>query len=216
MLGDIINGLWEALKPGEVVLIERTDSKDQYLGLQHLISWGLSRGYTILVIDVVDSLHLLRAKTRLAGFDDGILEGVNVIKIGGKIKAGNIIDWISDLSEPIILVGKFREAYDRFIEENAPVLTIVLGIEKLFTTSEVVPKNVHLLLSLLSQYVGNENRMGVQFIKTSLLDERRRFLLALLEDVATTVIRVSSHGRVTEFKVVKSINKDVEETCLKV
>ncbi|AHL22965.1 DUF257 family protein [Thermococcus nautili] len=216
MLGDIITGLWNSLKPGEIVLIERTDVKDQYFGMHQLITWGLSKGYTILVVDVVDSLHLLKAKAKLAGFDGETFENVNVIKIGGKIKTGKVIAWISDLSEPVILVGKFREAYEKFVEENAPVLTIALGIEKLFATSEVAPKNVHLLLSLLSQYVGNENRLAVHFIKTSLLDESRKFLLGLLEDVATTVIRVSSLGRMTEFNVVKSIRKDMEGVSLRV
>ncbi|WP_297514252.1 DUF257 family protein [Thermococcus sp.] len=216
MLGDVINGLWDSLKPGEIVLIERTDVKDQYFGLHHLITWGLSKGYTVLVVDVIDSLHLIKAKAKLAGFDGETFENVNVIKIGGKIKNGNVVAWISDLSEPVILMGKFKEAYEKFVEENAPVLTIALGIEKLFATSEVAPKNVHLLLSLLAQYVGNEDRLAVHFIKTSLLDEGKKFLLGLLEDVATTVIRVSSLGRMTEFNVVKSIRKDMEGVSLRV
>ena len=216
MLGDIIRDLWDSLKPGEIVLVERTDVKDQYFGLYHLIRWGLSKGYTILIVDIVDSFHLLKAKAKLAGFDGETLENVNVIKVGGKIKTGNVVAWISDLSEPVILVGKFREAYERFVEENAPVLVVALGVEKLFATSDMAPKNIHLLLSLLSQYVGNEKRLAVQFIKTSLLDENRQFLVRLLEDVATTVIRVSSMGRMTEFQVVKSIKKDMEGVSLRV
>ncbi|CAI1492575.1 conserved protein of unknown function [Thermococcus nautili] len=216
MLGDIINGLWDSLRPGEIVLIERTDVKDQYFGLHQLITWGLSKGYTILVVDVVDSLHLLKAKAKLAGFDGETFENVNVIKIGGKIKTGKVIAWISDLSEPVILVGKFREVYEKFLDEHAPVLTIALGVEKLFVTSEIMPKNVHIILSLVSQYVGNEKRLAVHFIKASLLDENRKFLLGLLEDIATTVIRVESDGRMTRFDVVKSIKKEMQGVSIRV
>jgi hypothetical protein len=216
MLGNIINGLWDSLKPGEIVLVERTDVKDQYFGLQHLITWGLSKGYTILIVDVVDSLHILKAKAKLASLDSDIFNNINVIKIGGRMKTGKIVACISDLNEPVILAGKFREAYEKFLEENAPVLTIALGIEKLFATFEVTPKNVHLLLSLLSQYVGNENRLAVHFIRTSLLDDSKKFLLEILEDVATTVIRVSSIGRMVEFHVVKAIKKEMEGVSLRV
>ncbi|GAB6136487.1 DUF257 family protein [Thermococcus henrietii] len=216
MLDDIISGLWESLKRGEVVILERSDVKDQYRGLYQLITWGLSKGYSILVVDVVDSLHLLKAKAKLAGFDGETFEKVSVIKIGGKTKVGNVVAWISDLSEPVIVAGKFREAYEKFVEENAPVLTIALGVEKLFVASEVLPKNVHLVLSLVSRYVGDDRRLAVHFVKTGLLDESRRFLLNLLEDIATTVIRVSSNGKMTEFKVVKSIKKDMEGVSIRI
>jgi len=216
MLGEIITGLWSSLKPGEIVLIERTDVKDQYFGMHQLITWGVSNGYTILVVDVVDSLHLLTAKAKLAGFDSETFESVSVIKIGGRIRTGKILTWINDLSEPVILIKKFREAYEKFVDEHAPVLTIALGVEKLFVTSEIMPKNVHIILSLVSQYVGDERRLAVHFVKTDLLDEGRRFLLSLLEDIATTVVRVSSNGKMTEFKIVKSIKKDMEGISVRI
>ncbi len=208
--GDLMRELWDSLQLGEIVLVERMDLKDQYFGLYQLMSWGRSKGYTVLIIDVVDSFHILTSKARLAGLDCECFDTTHVIKIGGRVKRGNVIAWISDLTEPVILIGKFKEAYERFLKENAPVLTIALGVEKLFVTSDVLPKSVHLAVSLLSEYVGNRDRLAVHLVKAPLLGEEHRYLLNLIEDIATTIIRVSSHGRIGEFKVVKSIKRDVE------
>ncbi len=71
VLDGLMDSLWggSLKRGGETVLIERTDSGDQYFGVYHLIRWGGTEegGYTVLVVDILDSFHLLRAKARLAG-----------------------------------------------------------------------------------------------------------------------------------------------------
>lgn len=65
----IISTLEDSLKKGELVIVERTDSKDQYLRAYHLLTWGIDKEYNVVVVDVLDTFHILKAKTRLAGID---------------------------------------------------------------------------------------------------------------------------------------------------
>lgn len=210
VLDGLMDSLWGSLKRGETVLIERTDSGDQYFGVYHLIRWGTEEGYTVLVVDILDSFHLLRAKARLAGMDDPILDNVKAIKVGGRIKTGDVVGWIKDISEPVILMEKFKESYGRVLNSENPVLTVVIGLEKLFITSGFSPKNTSALIMAMSGYVGDERRLGVYFLKTKVLQDTGKPIVGLLEDIATTVIGMSKKDKIVEFHVVKSTNRELE------
>lgn len=212
----IIYTLWDSLKKGELVLVERTDSKDQYLGAYHLITWGIDKGYNVVVVDVLDTFHILKAKARLAGIDIDLLEKTDVIKIGGRLPSGNVVKTIEDVSEPVILTKKFRDVYEAVLESKSPVLTIVLGLEKLLMSSNFSPSNVHALINLMSQYIGDERRLSVYLMKTGIIGPERRSIISLLEDMATTVIRVSKREKATEFQVIKSIAPNLEDTALRI
>ena len=212
---DMLQKLWDSLKPGEIVLIERADTKDQYLGVHHMIEWGLERGRRVLVIDVMDSLHLIKAKAELRGLKTGVFNDVDVIKIGGKVQVGNVVEWIGDIVEPVIVVGKFREAYERYLSENEGTLVMAVGLEKLVLASEVIPKNLQVMIGLVSRYVGDKRRTSVLFVKTYAFENGNQVVLGLLEDMATTVIRVSSIEKTTEFSIIKSIDPELEGLCMR-
>ncbi|WP_258083421.1 DUF257 domain-containing protein [Thermococcus thermotolerans] len=212
----LMDTLWESLKRGEIVLIERTDSGDQYFGLSQLIRWGNEKGYTVVVVDIFDSLYLLKAKAKLAGINDEIFDKVKAIKIGGKIETGDILGWIRDTSEPVILAKKFEETYEEVLNSEAPLLTVAVGLEKLFVTSEFYPRNIQAIITAISRYVGDERRLSIQFLKAKVIDSSRRSVVDILEDIATTVIRVSRKDKVTEFYVIKSINKSLEGLTIRV
>ncbi len=214
--GKILNSIWDSIKLGEIVLMERLDTGDQYFGFYQLMEWGLEEGYTLLVIDILDSLHIVKSKLKLSGFDKTPIEDVDVIKIGGKIPTGNVIGWVEDLSEPIILAQKFREIYDDALNRNPPALSIVLGLEKLFLASDFSPKSIQLIIYSISQYLGDERRLAVQFFKVPLIDPGKSSIINLLEDIATTVIRVKKENKITEFHVAKSINREIYGTTIRV
>ncbi|NJE02089.1 DUF257 family protein [Thermococcus sp. JdF3] len=211
----LMMNLWESLRMGEIVLMERTDSGDQYFGFYQLVNWGRSRGYKVVVIDILDSLHILKAKARLAGLDDGVLNSVKVIKIGGTIEIGEVVGWIRDISEPVILAKKFMETYTTLLESGGPTLTAVVGLEKLFVASEFSPKNVQVIISAISKYVGDERRLSVHFLKANVIDGMRQPVVKLLEDLATTVIQISRKDKVTEFRVLKSVDPKLEGMTIK-
>ncbi|AJC71427.1 hypothetical protein X802_04035 [Thermococcus guaymasensis DSM 11113] len=211
----IMQNLWGSLKRGELVLVERTDAGDQYLAMHNIVTWGLRDKYNILIVDILDSLHLLTAKARLAGIETEVFTKVEVIKIGGRIPVGKVIKTIEEISEPVILTKKFRDVYEQVLESRSPVLTIVLGLEKLLVASEFSSANVHALVKLMSKYVGDERRLTVHLVKTDIIGPERQSLTALLEDMATTVIRVSKKGKATEFHVIKSVTPNLEDMVLR-
>ena len=213
---NLITSLWESLKMGELVVIERTDSRDQYFGLYQLLTWGESKGYKIIVVDVFDSFHLLKAKARLTGINTEIFDRVAAIKIGGKIRTGRVVGAVEEVSEPAILIKKFKEAYEKALASDEHILTIVLGLEKLFIASEFSSKNVQAIIRLMSKYVGDERRLGIHLVKTSIIDPSKQSVINLLEDIATTVIRVSKKDKITEFHVVKSVNRRLEGMTVRV
>jgi|GEM_PF-2946554 len=210
-VSSIIQNLWGSLKRGELVLVERTDTGDQYFGAYNLVTCGLDNGYNIVIVDILDSLHLLTAKARLAGTETEVFTKAEVIKIGGRTPTGNVIKTIEEISEPVILTKKFRDVYEQVLESKSPVLTIVLGLEKLLMASEFSSANVHALIKLISQYVGDERQLTVYLVKTDIVGPERQSITALLEDMATTVIRVSKKGKATEFHVIKSITPNLED-----
>ncbi|WP_457742211.1 DUF257 family protein [Thermococcus sp.] len=212
---DMLQRLWDSLKPGEIVLLERSDTKDQHLGVHHMIKWGLEKEYKILIIDVMDSLHLIKAKTELCGLETDIFNEVDVIKVGGKVQVGNVIEWIGDIVEPVIVVGKFREAYEKYLSRKEKTLVMAVGLEKLVIASEVIPKNLQVMIGLFPRYVGDKRRISVLFVKTYAFENGNQIVLGLLEDIATTVIRISSREKMTEFKIIKSVNPELEGLCIR-
>lgn len=53
-------------------------------------------------------------------------------------------------------------------------------------------------------------------MKTSIIDPSKQSVINLLEDIATTVIRVSKKDKITEFHVVKSVNRRLEGMTVRV
>ena len=209
--------IWESIKPGETVLLERIGEGDATTGLIHTINWALSREYRVIVIDILDSFPTLVAKMGMKGFDTSKLQSVEVIKVGGSKDAGNVIGRIDEISEATILSRKFKSLYNPIVASSSKrILTVILGLEKIFLASGMSERDAQIILSHLAGYVGMEGRTGIYIIKPGILPEEKLFLVKLLEDIATTVIRSSKVGRLAEFHIVKSLNRDLEGVLIRV
>jgi len=209
-LGEIGKGL----KLGETVLFERTGDEEITLDLYYTIEWARKAGFRVLIVDVLDSYPTLVAKAKLSGLDTASFQDLDVIKIGCGRRKGNVIACIREVSEPVILIKKFTERYNSFL--NAGTATIVVGVEKLFTILDMSPIEAQTIISNVANYVGDTRRLGAYLVKRDLLPKNKEFLLKLLEDIATTVVRIEKRGCLTEFYVVKSLNKKLEGALLRV
>ncbi len=213
----VIVKMWESIEPGETVLFERIGEGDISMGVYHTLTWGQSEGFKILIIDVLDSYSTLVSKAELMGLDPSLLNSVDVIKIGGVKKRGNVLAHIGGISEPTILSRKFREVYTPIISNpNQKILVVVVGMEKLFVVSDISPRGVQLIVDQLAGYVGKPNRLGIYLLKKNILPPSKEFIIKLLEDIATTVIRTSKSGKLTEFHIVKSLNRELEDVLIRV
>ncbi|WP_297499705.1 DUF257 family protein [Thermococcus sp.] len=209
--------IWEEIKPGETVIFERTGEGDVTLGLYRTLTWAQEMGFQVAIIDVLDTYATLATKALLSGFEGELFQGVNVIKIGGIKQVGRVVSHITEISEPTILTKKFKEAYEPILENaESTTLAIAVGLEKLFLVSDMSPRGIQIIVNHLSEYVGRPERLGIYIIKRDILSGTKEFALKLLEDIATTVIRTEKKGRMTEFHIVKSLNKELEGVLVRV
>ncbi|GAB6100876.1 DUF257 family protein [Thermococcus atlanticus] len=213
----VFETLWDSIIPGEVVIMERLSPGLSYIGLYDLVTWGIRKGYSILIVDVMDSLHLYRAKMELAGLNAEVLDDVEVIKIGGMIETGRVRYRIDETSEPRIMMQKFRMAYDSILGERKDGISLVIsvGMDKLFLTP-ASSGDVLTIISALHRYVGDRRRIAVYMLKVNVLAHVAPYVIDLMEDLGTTIIRVSRKGRQAEFNVVKAINREIMGLTVKI
>ncbi|WP_297510710.1 DUF257 family protein [Thermococcus sp.] len=209
--------IWEEIKPGETVLFERTGEGDLTLGLYHTLTWAKEMGFRVVIVDVLNTYATLATKAVLSGFESELFQKVEVIKVGGTKVIGEIVAYITEISEPTILTKKFKEAYRRILENTEErILAIAVGLEKLFLVSNMSPRGIQIIVDHLSEYVGRPERLGVYLLKRDILSGEKEFVIKLLEDIATTVIRTEKRGRMTEFHIIKSLNKELEGVLIRV
>ncbi|GAB6101485.1 hypothetical protein JCM16138_07080 [Thermococcus atlanticus] len=108
---DIVRRIWESLRFGETVLIEHDSTTNPALGLYHLVRWAKDMKYSVLIDDVLDTLYLYKVHLKLAGFNTDILNEAEVIKEGGTLNVGYVVERIG-INEAAIR----RSNYERIFE----------------------------------------------------------------------------------------------------
>ena len=202
--------LWDSLKPGETVLIEYDSLTSPALGFYYAVKWAKIKGYGVVVDDILDTLYIQVSHLKLAGWDIGIVDELKVIKEGGTLKVGNVVARLR-LDQYAIRQTQYSRVYEPLISRGS-VVNIVLGLDKLLVISDM-RENMKTVNSILS-YTGDDRRIALYFINKDLLETSCPHFLPLLEEVATTVIRVTKEGGKYVFSVVKSINNKLDGESL--
>ncbi|WP_456395784.1 DUF257 family protein [Thermococcus sp.] len=204
---ELICKIWDSLKLGETVLVEHDSATSPVLGFYHLLKWARERNYPVLVDDVLDTLYLYVTHMKLAGFDTNILNGVRVIKEGGTLNVGRVVARIG-INEASVRRSNYERVFGSLLRDR-PVVNPVLGAEKLFMLTESAREMLTTLNVILS-YTGDERRIAFFFINLDLINKTGTCILCLLEELATTVIRIVREGKCFRFSVVKSVNREIE------
>ncbi len=202
----IVRNVWDGVKLGEIVLIKHSSTGVPYVGLCQLMNWAKGKGYQVIVDDVLDTLYLYKTQMKLAGLNTSILNDVKVIKLGGRLNVGQVVGHLH-IKEPVIREQEYGQIFAP-LSGGGAVVNPVLGFEKLFLLAESkreVLSTVNGILPLIS----DERRIGVYFINTDLLRSAAPEALPLLEELASTVIRVDVEGKSHKFSIVKSVNKEL-------
>ncbi|NJE13822.1 DUF257 family protein [Thermococcus sp. LS2] len=201
----IAKNVWDGVKPGETVLIEHSSTTMPYVGLWQLINWGKEKGYQVVVDDVLDTLYLYKAQMKLAGLDAGILDDVKVIKFGGRLEVGQVVERLH-IKELAIREQEYRRIFDSL--SGGAVVNPVLGIEKLFLLAESKREVLSTVNEILSS-VGDERRIAFYFVNTDLLKTATPEALPLLEELASMIVKVETKGKFHQSSIVKSVNKEL-------
>ncbi|MBO8174170.1 MAG: DUF257 family protein [Thermococcus sp.] len=208
----LISKIWDSIKFGETVLIEYNSITISYLGVHHLIRWAKRKGYPVLVDDILDTFYMYKAQMGLVGIDTRIVDEVDVIKIGGRLRVGNVLARIS-VKEASVREQEYAKIWEK-ATKGKKVINPVLGIGKLFILSESKTECIDLINTLLS-FVGNKQRISYYFINTDLM-KITPCALPLLEELATTIVRINKHGKEFTIAVTKSINSEIDGVEIKI
>ncbi|NJE08768.1 hypothetical protein E3E31_09580 [Thermococcus sp. M39] len=209
---DIVKRIWDGIKFGETVLVEHPATTPTAIGLCRLVKWAKKKGYDIIIDDILDALYLYKMQMKLSGCGDDILDDVKVIKEGGRLEVGKVVKRLS-IKEPVIQEREYRRIFDPLLKGQ--VINPVVGFEKLLLLANSKQDILTLVNGVLS-FVGDERKISFYFINTDVLEDMTPRILPLLEEVATTVIRVTKEGRDFTLAVIKSVNNEIEGMRIKV
>lgn len=213
--------LWESITPGESVLAEYDSLVLPYKGFHYLISWAEEKQYPIIIIDVLDTLYLYKVQLKLAGIDTSIIDRTSVIKIGGRLNVGNVLKRLPANDIPKILKD-FEKFYSEYLSkvQNQSGVVIVLGLSKLLLLAESKFEGL-MIIDLLIKCTGVTNRVAFYFVNIDVLENASCYLIPLLEELATTVIKVARARRKEDIEpyvyvtVAKAINAELEGLKIK-
>jgi len=199
---------------GEVVFIEYTSNEPIHLIFHILLEYLKQNNISFVITDAVDQLHILKAHLELAGINTSLIDEAQVVKLGGAIDAGNVLQRI-DLKEDLpVLKQHYVEAFRKIWEEKGYVVRIVVGLEKVLGLYEGDPFEIERFFGMLIRpFLGNKNTAGIILLNTSLVGEK-----AVLEarEVASRVFDVELREREIILKIVKSVNFDELGRSIKV
>ncbi|RLF84324.1 hypothetical protein DRN34_05910 [Thermococci archaeon] len=184
----------EDLKFGETVLVEYSSKAPVYLLFHELIKWSKENNYPVLVDDFLDTLHMYKVQMEIAGIDTSPLKDLNVIKMGGSIKIGNILGKIS-VTESAVLEGEYDKIFNKLSEDK--IINPVLGFDKLFILYNDRKDYLNAIYRML-KYLGNKKRIAFYFINVDLIKSTFPEILPIMEEIATAVISIEEKD---EFRI---------------
>lgn len=199
--------LLDSLKWGETVLLEHDSLTSSVQGLYYIIKWSMERNYPVVVDDFLDTFYLYATHMKLAGFNTSILNNVKVIKLGGKLKVGDIVTRLP-VNEPEVYEKKYAEVTGSLFKQGK-VINPVLGFERLlmFTNSN---QEILMELNAVLEYIGNEKRIAFYIINEEVIEKSNPFIEFLLREMATTVIKISKKESRTVFSILRSVNNEID------
>ncbi|AEC51683.1 hypothetical protein PNA2_0768 [Pyrococcus sp. NA2] len=178
--------LSDLFKVGETVLVEYTGTSRPELFLYHLVT---SSGLPVVIDDVLDTYYEFYTRLKVSGVDVTPLEDVRVIKMGGTRDVGKVLGRLN-ISKYIISEKEYMAIIKQIGEY--PFLNPVLGVHKLVLLGNIL-ENMN-IVKMVSNYVGNKERVAFYFINKNVILKHSPPLLDLLEEVATSVIEVTDSG----------------------
>ncbi|USG99292.1 DUF257 domain-containing protein [Thermococcus argininiproducens] len=200
--------IWDSLKFGETVLLEHDSLTFPYKELAELIMWSKERRYTIVIEDILDTLYTYRSQMELAGMDPNILNDIKVLKTGGRLEVGEVITRFQ-VSDILSLTKEFEMNYESILSRIEHATVPIVGVDKLFLLAES-KMEILALVNTFTRYAGSKRRIAFYFINTAVLMHNLPYVVPLLEELASTVIKIYKDNEKT-FEIIKSTNKRIQK-----
>ncbi len=196
-----LDGIVKAIRgllPGEVVVVEYPSLAPVHLAVAVPLAC-IKNGTDVIVSDVFDQFHVIRAHLSIADVNTAWMDGLPVIKFGGTLQTGNVIKRISVLEPTSIWRTKYLEALRAF---SGLKLMVVLGPEKVIITKRDGPAST-LCRKLLFSSMGAEDIVTVAFVNRDVVPES---VLEDIREIASRVLELDFQDGKLVLRVIKSIN----------
>lgn len=191
-----------SVERGETILIEHSSLDPVHMIFRSLLSIVGSCNPSILVIDVLDMLFLIKKNLEASGEDTESLSSLDVIKGGGTIRIGNVIEKVDPYEDPLIYMTTFLRVLREYYEKREFTITFLLGIEKLVNIDHVNASVFPLYLgNVIGSFLGHRDRIAVYFVNRDLALPS---FLAHIEEVSSRVVQIKCEKGVMVVKIEKS------------
>ena len=212
-LGELFNFL-DMVKMGETVLVEYS-SPNYALDFMVLLlkRYADERGYPFVVDDNLDTLHLIDKHLSFFGLENAFSDAI-VIKTGGIMNVGNVVERIKLEREPAIYLKRYEDASKRLQDKYPRSLNVVLGLEKLFAFIKDFLSFYEIMASI-ERFLGNPDRKAFYMFDTRICEMLPLNPLPALENLASTIVRADLRegrivGRITKCPNTEMMGWEVE------
>ncbi|MBO8173971.1 MAG: DUF257 family protein [Thermococcus sp.] len=167
----------------------------------------ISEGYSVLILDYFDTLALMKYQAKILNLE--IPEKIKVVKIGGEIEVGDIVEKISPSKTYQIDLRKICEVINRIAaSENKGVFVIPVGIEKYFAILDLNERIRAALFLTKCITLSYENIRKVWFVNKEVWRELKPFVPGFIEESMLFIAELVGQKRV---RIRKTIYSELRE-----
>ncbi|WP_457752068.1 DUF257 family protein [Thermococcus sp.] len=200
-LGEVFNFL-DRIKMGETVLVEYSSSNYAMdFTVLLLKRYAEERGYPFVIYDNLDTLYIIDKHLGFFGLKDAFSNSI-VIKTGGVINIGRVIERIALEREPAIYLKRYEDSTKRLQDKYRGSITVVLGMERLFAFINDFFSFYEIMTSM-ERFLGSAARRAFYLCDTRVCNILPLNPLPELENIASTVIR----AKIREGRIIGKICK---------
>ncbi|WP_245612476.1 DUF257 family protein [Palaeococcus ferrophilus] len=185
-MDELIATLREA-RWGEVVLFEYSSYQPVHIMFKKAVEVARMENTSLLIVDVLDTLVPIKKALEITEGESNIFDGLDVIKGGGKVPIGNVVDRIELSADSAVYFSRLISRLSRYYSSHEKTVTFLWNIEGIVNLHSGDPKILPQLEGIMRSFVGDERRVAVYFINRDVAPDE---LLAIIEEIATTVLTV--------------------------
>ncbi|ASJ16763.1 hypothetical protein A3L04_06585 [Thermococcus chitonophagus] len=204
---DILEGLLDGVKYGEVVLIKYPPSYVPEFTILQIVEYAKSKGVPVIIDDNFDAFPIIVSHLEALGvsFDTNT---VYVVKTGGSINVGNVIAKIRYHPDPRVYLKEYRETMDKVFSKFKECITISVGVESVLSRL-TTPQELYLAIFEIQKALGNKNRKSVYLINERIFNALPSIARVELSRIASTIVNTKPYTTGAHLYIVKSPNPEL-------
>ncbi|RLF91848.1 hypothetical protein DRN82_01535 [Thermococci archaeon] len=195
--------LWEVIRDkkfGETVIVENQASLGIEALLLSLIEYSRANNTPLLIEDILDTFPIYARHLEL------ILGNLNlgnsrILKIGGSDDIGKIAEKLKFETDLRVYLSRYKKAFYS-ISPNENFIDLVFGLDRLFALNDT-PMGTSELINSIKTYITNKNRLAFYFFELDLMESLSTSPMPLIEELATSVIRITQDRDTIVFTMIK-------------